>query len=389
MLRGVKRLSAVLLAAWSAGCGGMPIAGPLRSDVVENTSSSRPSYVDYAVIDVTPAICAALAEKAPHPFRSTFGNALPKPNYAIGVGDTLAITIWEAGSNGLFSSLPSLGGVSSPRGAALPPLTVTQDGKITVPFAGRIAVAGKTPVEAEHLIVAGLSGKADNPQVIVAVSNSQSNVAVVGGEVAKAARVPLSVDGERVLDAIADAGGVRIPVNESQVRLTRGAQTAGVSYSSLLQHPDDDIYLQPGDIVTVTRAPKTFTAFGALGRNFQIAFESDALSVEEAIAKSGGLLDQRADPAGVFVFRYEPSDLVETMTHGNHTNMLGTKVPVVYRLDMSQAGGYFLARQFLVRDKDIVYAANAQLNEVQKFLNLLGSVLAPAATGASVGTAVH
>lgn len=389
MVRGITRVAALLLAASCAGCGGLPVAGPLSGDIVDNAGSSRPADVAYTIINVTPGVCETLAAQTPRPFHSTFGDALPKPNSTIAMGDTLAVTIWEAGNNGLFSNSSQLAAVLAPRGAALPPLTVGQDGKITVPYAGRIAVAGKTTMQAEHLIAVSLAGKVDDPQVIVSVARSEANSVVVGGEVAKGARLPLSVDGERILDAIADAGGVRIAVNESHVRLTRGQQTASISYGTLLQHPEENVFLQPGDILTVTRAPKTFTAFGALGRNYQIAFETDTLSVEEAIAKAGGLLDQRVDPSGVFVFRFETAALVEALAPGSHPAATKSGVPVVYRLDMSQTGGYFLARQFAVRDKDIVYAANAQLNEVQKFLSLLGSVLTPAATGAAVSTAVH
>jgi polysaccharide biosynthesis/export protein len=112
------------------------------------------------------------------------------------------------------------------------------------------------------------------------------------------------------------------------------------------------------------------------------------ISAEEAIAKAGGLQDQRADPAGVFVFRYEPANIVDQLAP-NRANGGTNPVPVVYHLDMSRTGSYFLARRFDIHNKDIVYAANAEFNEVQKFLNLLGSVLSPAATGASVSAVLQ
>jgi polysaccharide export outer membrane protein len=387
-MQGYKHLGIMLLTALCSGCVSFPVAGPLSRDVVGDAGSTRQSEVGYVLIDVTPSVCETLSVQPSPPFHSVFGNEPPKPDYAIGVGDTLSITIWEAGNTGLFSGMASLNGTPAPRGATLPPLIVAQDGRITMPYAGRIAVAGKTSVQAERAIVAGLASKADNPQVVVAVAHSQTNVAIVGGEVANAARVPLGVDGVRVLDAVADAGGVRIPVNESQVRLTRGVETASVPYAGLLRHPEDNVFLRPGDIVTVTREPNTFSTFGALGRNSQIPFETETLSVDEALAKSGGFLDHRADPAGVFIFRYEPADLVRKLVSGRNIDTTAARVPVVYRLDMSHTGSYFLARQFAVRDKDIVYAANAPMNEVQKFLNMLGSVLTPAATGAAVSAAV-
>ena len=51
--------------------------------------------------------------------------------------------------------------------------------------------------------------------------------------------------------------------------------------------------------------PKTFSAFGATGQNAAITFTSERLSLSEALAKAGGLLDDRVDPRAVFLFRYE------------------------------------------------------------------------------------
>ena len=59
-------------------------------------------------------------------------------------------------------------------------------------------------------------------------------------------------------------------------------------------------------------------------------------------------------------------------------------VPVVYRLNMRDANSYFLARSFPMRDKDILYVANAPATELQKFLSLVGSVTSPAVTGTAI-----
>ncbi len=379
-----------VFATVTAGCADIPTSGPLRSEVVGDGNGNDPSHVAYQVVDVTPVVCDAVEQQSPPSFEDVFGaNDIP-PRYAVHVGDTLSITVWEPGTSSLFTNITAETTVlPGPRGTTLPPIVVEADGRISIPFAGRIAVAGKTPPEIEAGIAESFHGKISNPQILVSVASSQENVVSVGGEVGHGALIPLSVGGMRILDVIAAAGGVRIPVNESVVRVTRAGRTASVSYADLLAERNANVYMQPGDTLTVVRSPNTFTSFGAFGRAYQIPFEADTISLEEAVAKAGGLQDQRADPAGVFVFRYEPATLAKKLGisasgHGN-----SRMVPVVYRFDMSAAGGYFLARRFKIQDKDIVYAANARLNEVQKFLNLLGSVLTPAATGASVSSAIH
>jgi hypothetical protein len=44
---------------------------------------------------------------------------------------------------------------------------------------------------------------------------------------------------------------------------------------------------------------------GATGRNEELGFEAQGISLTQALARVGGLQDQRADPQGVFVFRFE------------------------------------------------------------------------------------
>jgi polysaccharide biosynthesis/export protein len=377
-----------VLAAMSvatSGCGSLPIAGPLASDVVANKNVSSPSHVDYVVVNVTEKVLQELAHQPKASFRATFGSDAPPPEHTIAVGDTLSITIWEAGTGGLFSNpIPITQAAPSARGVTLPAVVVTQDGEITVPYAGRLSVVGKYPREVESMVVSALQGKAVEPQVVATVTHSVEDSVSVGGEVANGARVPLSVEGDRILDAIAAAGGVRAPVNETIVRLTRNGRTASVPLSTVVEDPRENVYLRPGDDLTLVHLPRTFTAFGALGRNYQIAFEQDSLSAVEGVAKAGGLLDQRADPAGLFILRFEPPSVVRELTSAHTEPGASGTVPVIYRLNLRDAGAYFLASQLLLQDKDIIYVANAPLNELQKFLALVGLAVGPAANAATI-----
>jgi polysaccharide export outer membrane protein len=62
-------------------------------------------------------------------------------------------------------------------------------------------------------------------------------------------------------------------------------------------------------------------------------------------------------------------------------------VPVLYRLDLTHAKSYFLAQRFAMEDKDLIYIANAQLTELQKFFELLNTVTAPVITGVIIKNA--
>ena len=69
----------------------------------------------------------------------------------------------------------------------------------------------------------------------------------VGGEVTQGARVPLSVKGDRVLDVVDEAGGVRSPVNETYVELSRVSTTSRMPLTRIVANPRENIYMHPND----------------------------------------------------------------------------------------------------------------------------------------------
>ena len=155
---------------------------------------------------------------------------------------------------------------------------------------------------------------------------------------------------------------------------------------ALLTHPQDNIYLRPGDVLSVVRDPQTFTAFGATGRNALVTFDAIGVSLEEAVAKVGGWLDLAADPQGVFLLRVEPAAVARQLNPGYPIAPGQQFVNVVYRINMKDAGTYFLARRFPVHNKDVVYVASSPSAELQKALSLFNSVASPAYSAAAGAT---
>jgi polysaccharide export outer membrane protein len=306
------------------------------------------------------------------------------PDIKIGVGDTVTVTIWEAASGGLFSTASIDRMTPGSRTATLPEQEVAQNGTIQVPYAGRIKVSGLRPAEVETRIVDELKGKAIEPQAVVTIARNRNNTVTVTGEVTNGALVPVSGKGDRVLDVIAASGGIKAASHESFVRLTRGERTASVPFNTLLADSRENVYVRPGDVLTVVREPQKFTAFGGTGRNELIPFDAAGMTLEQAIARAGGLLDFRADATGVFLLRFEPAQLVAELLPERQGQIDSAFVPVVYRLNLRDANSYFLARAFQMRDKDIIYVANAPLTEVQKVLQVIGSITSPIVGGAAV-----
>jgi len=368
-----------------AGCSALPTAGPTASDVKHQ--EIRGQEIRFDLVDIDDSVVAALLASPGETFHTRFKKYGRPPQPRIGVGDSLVVSIWEAAGGGLFGASPTAPVSAGSRSVTIPEQMVGQDGGISVPFADRVPAAGRLPVEVQKTIERRLAEKAIEPQAIVTITRSISNSATVTGEVISGARVPLSLKGDRLLDLIAAAGGAKTPVYETFVRLSRDGITATIPMEMLVSDPAENIYAYPGDVLTLVRLQQSFTVFGATGANAQVNFTAERMTLVEALAKAGGLQDLRADPAGVFLFRYEPPPIVKTLGRPELGSGPEGTSPMVYRLDLSDAKSYFLAQRFPIRDKDIIYVANADLNELQKFFTLLNTLSGPIITGIVVRNA--
>lgn len=378
-----RGLAFALFGAGLSACAGVPSAGPTSQEIVQNESSGS-VISGYVLVDIDARIASIVARRPNSTLSGMFKDGKRPPDVRIGVGDSITVTIWEAAAGGLFSTA-SIDRLSpGSRTATLPEQEVAQNGTVQIPYAGRIKVAGLRPAEVESKIVEQLKGKAIEPQAVVTITRNRNNTITVTGEVTNGMLAPVSGKGDRVLDVIAAAGGLKAPAHEAFVRLTRGERTASVPFNAILADARENVYVRPGDVLTVIREPQRFTAFGGTGRNELVPFDAAGMTLEQAVARVGGLLDFRADATGVFLLRFEPASLVAEMLPERKDQIETAYIPVVYRLNLRDANSYFLARAFQMRDKDIIYVANAPLTEVQKVLSVIGTITAPVLQGAAV-----
>ena len=199
-----------------------------------------------AVVELDAPVVAVLAGIRPPSLNDSFGDYRPPGEQRIGIGDSVQITVWEAGPGGLFSSPVVDRESAGSRSAVIPEQTVARDGAITVPFAGRVQVAGRTPPEVERAIVARLTDKAIDPQALVSVTRNVSNVVTLVGDGGPGARVPLSVRGDRLLDVVASAGGLHSAVQDIVVVLARDGRTQRVPLQVVLDKPEEDVFFPAG-----------------------------------------------------------------------------------------------------------------------------------------------
>jgi polysaccharide export outer membrane protein len=342
----------------------------------------------FNLVEIDQHALAAVATRPDESLFTGFSQYGKPPRQAIHVGDSVAVTIWQSTPGGGATIGAPSGSAAAAEGGgqtvAVPEQIVGADGGITVPYVGRVAANGRTPSEIEDSIVHLLAERIVVPQVLVTVPKGISGTASVLGEVVTGARVSLSARGDRLLEVIASAGGAKAALYETYVHLTRNETSASIPMDRLVSDPHENVYVWPGDIITLIKAPQTFAVFGATLNNTLLPFNSDRLSLAQAVARAGGLEDVRADPSGVFLFRFEPQSVVSALNIPAVGPTPSEKTPVLYHLNLRNASGYFLASHFPMRDDDIIYVAGARTNSLQKFLTLLSSITGPVVSGALI-----
>jgi polysaccharide biosynthesis/export protein len=153
--------------------------------------------------------------------------------------------------------------------------------------------------------------------------------------------------------------------------------------------PGNNIWAWPGDTIYLYKEPQTYLAFGASGQQGQFLFSSGGgssawrMTLAEAVAAAGGLLDVQADPGSVFLYRREPRELAENLGV-DCSKMDGPTVPIVYAVSFSDPAGHFLATRVQMHNKEIIFAANAQAVEITKFAAFFNTLMSIPLTAGNV-----
>jgi polysaccharide export outer membrane protein len=374
---GVLRVSASLLASSIvagvlAACSIMPTTGPEIGEIHRSEQTSDPDRLPYALVTVNPQVVDRLATWAPR-IANTFTDQRPPRQIKFGIGDTVSVSIFEAAAGGLF--IPIEAGVRPGNFVTLPNQNVDPSGNITVPYAGAVRVANRTPAEVQQEIVNALKNRAIEPQAVVALVDQRTSLISVLGDVNNSNRFPANAAGERILDAITRAGGPKSQGYDEWVMLEREGRRATAPFGALVYEPSNNIWVHPNDTIYLYKEPQTFLAFGAFtanaisgGQQGIINFDAWRLSLAEAIGKASGLSDNTAEPAAVFLYRGETREVAQRLGI-DCSRFPGPIIPVIYNVNLRNPDGYFLATKFQMRNKDVIYIANATSVEISKALN--------------------
>lgn len=376
-----RKITVIAISALLSSCTSFPNSGPSYRSIdgeasIKVSTEGRKVGIDYVLIDIEKSMLGYFETETVSSLKDGFGGGRGgPPSIPLGIGDTIEVSIFEAQAGGLF--IPSDAGSRPGNYITLPPQSIDSAGNLSVPYAGRIHAAGRPKEQVEREIEDLLANRAIEPQVVITVTASRSSQVAVLGDVNEPQKVEITAGGERVLDVISTAGGISSPGVETYVTLQRNGRTATVSYEKLSNTPAENIYLAPNDTVFVDRERRTYLAFGASGLNGRFDFEESNLSLGEALAKAGGLLDSRADPAQVALYRSVDRKILEKMGV-NTSQFTSSSIPVIFRANLRDPSAFFATQKFAMQDKDLLYVSNSDSVELIKVLDIANAVTSSA-----------
>jgi polysaccharide biosynthesis/export protein len=347
-----SRIVALALAVLLAACGDetLPSAGPDMNAVVPG----NPLNLPFDIVDLSPQTIGAIVSAPTAPPISTARPARgAAPSIVVAPGDVLRVRIFEPYDGSIYAPLQK-------GGSEVGLLRVAENGTISVPYAGSVPVAGVGLQTVEERIVAKLTGRAYQPQVVVELAVDRSNTYAVSGEVKAPGRYSLLEGAKTLVDAISRAGGPTRSPNQHDVLLKRRGVDYRIPMSELLA--GGDIMLQRDDTLVVTNNIKAYTALGAVLKSGNIEINRTKVSLLEALGEVGGLSDERANKTGVFIFRPQDSSAFAKAPDR----------PTVYRLDFAKPTSVFVAQQFAMYPRDVIYVSNSPLYEAGKVFSVFG-----------------
>jgi polysaccharide export outer membrane protein len=220
--------------------------------------------------------------------------------YRLGAGDSIRISVFQNPNLTLETR-------------------VGEDGAITYPLIGRVAIGGATLAGAEQTIAKAL--EAGNyirePQVTMLLLLTRSSQVSVLGLVNRAGRYPLDSMGTRVSEMIAIAGGIAPAGGDLAILAGERAgkpfrKEIDIAALFLQKGHGDDIAVQGGDVIYVDRAPM-FYVYGEVNRPGAYRLER-GMTLRHALARGGGPT-QRGTERSLRLHRRGADNQVQVINH--------------------------------------------------------------------------
>jgi polysaccharide export outer membrane protein len=268
-------------------------------------------------------------------------------DYKIGPEDLLTLTIYN---------ISEKDAVFTPRVITA---RVSQDGKITLPMIGEVAVEGSTLKQVERLVRQRYDKYIREPEIGVVVTEYRQRVSVIGA-VQKSGLYELTGP-KTVIDILAMAGGVTEKAG-SQVHIYRrdarnGRESHILDLEALVNNaelitaanvPHINLLVEPGDVINVPQAGMFFVDGAVrkpgsypLGRRYTLS---------QALATAGGV-DPELNSSDITVFRRRGAGDTETIGLNLNDVLAGTTADPYVKADdvivVPVSTGKYIVKRFI------------------------------------------
>jgi polysaccharide export outer membrane protein len=290
---------------------------------------------------------------------SVFTEEFGMPEYIIGPGDVLEISLWEGTEEKKHT------------------MTVRSDGNISISFLEDINVSGLTARQVDKTITEKLANFVKNPRVDVLVKEFGSKMVHLLGEIniiqqgqggGTTSRVSQSGPGNyplrgktTILDLLVTAGGATLNADLRRTRLIRTGKTHTVNlYKTMFQGDDSqNVILDTGDMIIIPESPTTMDKIFVLGEvsapgAYSFKREIDLIT---AISLAGGFTYDAKDK-NILIIRGYPAKT--NVLVANLNNLLNQG-------DLSQNAS--------LQSGDVVYVPRSVIGDINYYVSRLTPML--------------
>ncbi|MDA2916160.1 SLBB domain-containing protein [Nitrospinae bacterium AH_259_B05_G02_I21] len=259
-------------------------------------AKNRRSEVILAAAPAAPAMGGALGAQLPIIENSVFTEVSGTPQYIVGPGDILNITLWRALKEEKFE------------------ITVRPDGNISFGFIEDAPVAGLTITESDNLLTDRLSEFLKFPRIDILIKEYNSKSASIFGGVERGNVFGAEQTGPgtyilegktTLLDLLIRAGGHADNANLKRVEVIRGdGQKVVVNLARVIFEGDttENLILDDGDVIFLPlRADNRVFVVGEVNREGTFIVD-EPVTVLQSISLAGGFTDD-ANKRKVYIFR--------------------------------------------------------------------------------------
>ena len=325
------------------GKGGRPIA-PLAQTIRQIPSTEQKIGPEYVMEN------------------SVFVTIDDMPQYKIGPGDLLEITLWK-GATGTKQEVQ-----------------VRPDGEISFGFVEDLDVSGLTPKQLDELLTSALKDFFKIPRLDVVVKRHNSKFVTLSGAIEQVHSTGRQTGPGRytlsgkvsLLDMLNIAGGPTNDANLNKVRLRRkdGSSLIVDLFKVIIQGDrSQNVILDDGDLVlvpSISKAENRVFLYGEVGKTGAYPFPGADFSIFDAISQAGGVT-LFAKESSTKIVRGDPTrpevisvDLKALLDKGDHTQNVA------------------------LRNGDFVYVPRSFIGDINRFVKQISPVVRLILTPAAI-----